>query len=705
VRFSRSDGPGPWEFFRDTPRILPYLKPYKHLAAVSLGIVGLGSVMTLLAPWPLAIMIDSVLGDKPLPGPLHALDGIGRYQLLALTVLCGLVITGLQHGLAVVDNYVNTKLDQSMVLDLRSDLFRHVQRLSLSFHDRTKTGQMMFEINNQASGIGAITVAVPPLLQSIVTVVGMFVILIRIQPQLALLSLTVVPPIYFSAGYYARRIQPRVVQVRGLESRSMQIVHEAIAMMRVIVAFGREGHEYGKFRAQAEEAVAARVDLTVRQTMFSLVVTMFTALGSALVLGLGAYFVLEQQMTAGELLVVIGYVAALYTPLEQISKTVSSLQQQFITFRSTLRVLETVPEIQERPGAHSLARCRGDIRFDAVSFSYAERGGTLRDVSFVAPAGTRIAIVGPTGAGKSTLLSLIPRFYDPQSGRVTLDGHDLRDLTVRSVRAQVSMVLQEPLLFSDTLAANILYGRMDASEEEMIEAAKAANAHEFITRLRQGYRTTIGERGARLSGGERQRISVARAFLKDAPILILDEPTSSIDSKTEAVILDALERLMEGRTTFIVAHRLSTIVDADLILVMNNGSIVEHGRHGELIAAGGLYAELHDAQHGAARRRATAAVSSDGLSELTRAIVERGERGGGLSGPALAEMARAMALRDDVDQDAVWRLLSAAWPLLADGSPDRLRELAATNGSSGEAGRLARRVLDDLGLAAEEEAA
>ncbi|HET7428373.1 MAG TPA: ABC transporter ATP-binding protein [Gaiellales bacterium] len=698
----RSGGPSPWEFFSDAPRILPYLRPYRHLVAMSFGMVAIGSLMSLLAPWPLAIMIDSVLGDKPLPAPLHELEGLGTYQLLALTVIAGLLITGAQHGLAVVDNYVNTKLDQSLVLDLRSDLFRHVQRLSLAFHDRTRTGQMMFEINNQASGIGAIVVAIPPLLQSIITVAGMFVILLRLEPTLALLSLGVVPPIYFSAGYYARRIQPRVVEVRHLESRSMQIVHEAISMMRVIVAFCREGHEYRKFRSQAEEAVAARVDVTVRQTMFSLVVTMITAIGSSLVLGFGAYLVLQKRLTAGELLVVIGYVAALYSPLEQISNTVSGLQQQFITFRSTLRVLDTEPEIHERPDARRLTSCRGHVAFEGVSFSYAERHGTLCDVSFDAPPGTRVAIVGPTGAGKSTLLSLIARFYDPQQGRVTLDGHDLRDLTLATVRERISMVLQEPLLFSDTLEANILYGRMDASHEEVIDAARAANAHDFITELKHGYATMIGERGARLSGGERQRLSVARAFLKDAPILILDEPTSSIDSKTESVILDALQRLMEGRTTFMVAHRLSTILHADLILVMNHGRIVEHGSHEHLMAAGGLYAQLHEAQHGAARRGATAAVSSDGLAELTSAIVERG---GSLSGPALAEMARAMALREGADQDPAWRLLAAAWPLMSDGETDPLRSLATMNGAGGEAARLARRLLDDLGIAAEGRAA
>ena len=300
---------GTWAFFRDFRHVLPYLRPRRHLAVASLALVGASALMALLAPWPLAILIDTVLGHRPLPSLLGVLDGLDRSALLALAVTAGLVVTGLEHGLAIADEYVNTKLDQGMVLDLRSDMFRHVQRLSQAFHDRKRTGQLMFEINNQASAVGSITVAVPPLLQSVVTLIGMFAIVVHIEPVLALLALTVVPLIYSSAGFYARRIQPQVVRVRNLESQSMTIVHEAVTMLRVIVAFGRERHEYRRFRAQGEEAVAARVRLTVRQTIFSLVVTMTTACGTALVLAVGAHHVLQHDMTAGELLVVLGYLA------------------------------------------------------------------------------------------------------------------------------------------------------------------------------------------------------------------------------------------------------------------------------------------------------------------------------------------------------------------------------------------------------------
>jgi len=702
LRRRRREGPGPWVFLRDFPRVLPYLRPHRRLAAGSLALVGASAAVTLLAPWPLAILVDVVLGGKPLPSLLGSLGGFGRYELLIVAVIAGLIVTGLENGLAVLDNYVNTKLDQSMVLDLRSDMFRHAHRLSLAWHDNKRTGVLMYQINNQAASIGSITVSVPPLLQSVLTLAGMFFVVFRIEPTLALIALSVVPFIYYSAGYYARRIQPKVLRVRNLEGQSLTIVHEAMAMLRVIVAFGREQYEHRRFLTQGREAVDARVDLTVRQTAFSLVVAMTTALGTALVLGSGAWYVIQHRMTTGELLVVMGYIAALYKPLEQISHTLSSLQQQFISLRNALNLLETEPDIAERPGAPAIGPVAGSVAYEGVSFGYLGRQRTLTDVSFSVPAGARVAVVGPTGAGKSTLLHLLPRFYDPKHGRVLIDGHDVRDVQLHGLREQISIVHQEPLLFADTIGANIAYGRLDATEDDIVASARAANAHDFISALPKGYDTELGERGAQLSGGERQRISVARAFLKDAPILILDEPTSAIDSRTEAVILEALERLMEGRTTFMVAHRLSTVRDSDLILVVNQGRIVEQGRHEQLLARGGLYAELHEAQVGAPRR--AAAVSADGLSELTRAVAEG--RGSALAGPALAELARAMADGEGTDpaggdDEAVWLLAGAAWPLLRDGSPDALRALAArpaVGGSSALAARLAARMLADLGL-------
>jgi ABC-type multidrug transport system fused ATPase/permease subunit len=377
----------------------------------------------------------------------------------------------------------------------------------------------------------------------------------------------------------------------------LHIVHEAVQMLRVIVAFNREGHEYRKFRTQGDDAVDARVRLTVRQTVFNLGVSLVTAAGTALVLGVGAQQVLSDRLTVGQLLVLISYIAAVYKPLETISQTINTIQEKLISLEMALGILEQVPEVTERPNAVHVDRVEGAVAFRDVSFSYSGRSRTLEDLTFGVLPGSTVAIVGPTGAGKSTLVSLLPRFYDPAQGQIFLDGVDLRDLTLGSLRNQMSIVLQEPLLFTGTILENIRYGRLNASFRDVTEAAQAANAHDFIMQLPRKYETTLGERGAKISGGERQRICIARAFLKDAPILILDEPTSSIDTKTESSILDALDRLMEGRTTFLIAHRLSTIRHADKVLVIDHGRIVQAGTHEELLAADGLYRQLHGAQH------------------------------------------------------------------------------------------------------------
>ena len=592
---------------KNIPRIFKYLRPYWKLVIASALLVILSSGAALLAPWPLKILIDSVLENHPLPPTLDWLVGTlseNRYALLILAVAAGLGIALIDSALTVISDYVNTKIDQHMVLDFRSDLFQHAQRLSLAFHDHRRTGQLIFAINGQADAVARLVMIVPPLAQSVITLVGMVWIIVKIDLPLAFLALTVVPFLYYSIHYYVTHIEKRLREVKGMEGETLQIIHEAISMLRVIVAFGRESYEYRRFREQGERAVDARVKLTVRQTMFSLAVNLITAFGTALVLGFGAYKVLQGQLTVGELLVIMSYIAAVYKPLETISSTVSSIQELLISLGIAFQLLDTDPEIKDAPDAISIRRAAGRITFEDVRFSYKNRSDTLRDISFVAEPGQVIAIVGPTGAGKTTLISLIPRFYDPNHGRILFDDRDIRKITIKSLREQISIVQQEPLLFRGTIAENIRYGRLEASMDEIIEAAKDANAHDFIMKLPKKYETEIGERGSQLSGGERQRICVARAFLKDAPILILDEPTSSIDSKTEAVILDALDRLMIGRTTFMVAHRLSTIRNADIILVLDHGEIVERGTHDELLQLGKLYKHLYDVQTAAARRKA-----------------------------------------------------------------------------------------------------
>ena len=609
LRFKRYDRRkkeevGAWDQWKAAPRILPFLRGYRKLLVVSILLSVLVSIVSLAEPWPLAIVIDSVLGTHEPPSVLQPLfsEQPDPYRLLVFIAGLGFMIAVLSHGIRVVNDYVNAKVEQNMVMDLRSEMFDHVSKLSLSFHDEKHTGMLMSLINIQASAIGGIVMAFPPMFESLLMLIGMLTIALLIDWQVTLLSLVCVPFLYWAIGLYGTRIVPRIQRVQGLEFRSLSIVFEAMSMLRVIVGFGRQRLEHYRFATQGRTAVEARVRLTVWQTLFSLGVTTAIALGTSLVLGFGAYHVLQGTITLGQLTVLIFYVAAIYQPLESISTTIGHLHQQFVFLNAALSLMDEQPEVVDKPDAIDIGRARGEIEFKDVCFAYKDRVDTLKDVSFTVPAGSRVAIVGPTGAGKTTLASLMVRYYDPASGTISIDGHDMKDITLDCLRRQLSLVLQNPMLFSGTIADNIRYGRLEATMEEIVAAAKAANCHDFIESLPGGYDTELGEGGAQLSGGERQRICVARAFIRDAPILILDEPTSSIDSKTESVILDALEKLMEGRTSFMIAHRLSTIRGADLIVVMNHGEVVEQGTHEELISRDGLYYQLYEAQTGRAAR-------------------------------------------------------------------------------------------------------
>jgi ABC-type multidrug transport system fused ATPase/permease subunit len=586
-------------------RIFRYLRPYWFFAGGSALVALLSAGVGLMSPWPMKILVDSVLGQEPLPRMLQFANSLlaDKFLLLMLTVAAGLGITLGVNLLAVATSYLNTKLDLAMTLDFRGDLFQQAQRLSMAYHDGARSGMVIYVINSMASAPTGLVMALLPLVQNMLTLAGMFWISYRLNSNLALLSLVVVPFLYYSVGYYTTHIRQRLMTVKGMEGETLSIIHEAVSMLRVIVAFGRESYEYERFREQGKRAIGARIRVTVRQALFSLAVNTTTAIGTAVVLGYGTYLALGKQLTVGELLIVVAYIGSVYKPLEAISGTMGAVQDHIVNLQIAFDLLDREPDIADRPGAIAIGRVAGHVRFEGVTFDYPGRAGTLADITLEASAGQAIAIVGPTGAGKSTLVSLLPRFYDPAAGRIVLDGVDTTTMTLKSLRQQISIVLQEPLLFSSTVADNIRYGRLDATMDEVIEAARHANAHDFIMKLPQQYDTPLGERGAQLSGGERQRIAVARAFLKDAPILILDEPTSSIDSRTEAVILDALERLMTGRTTFLVAHRLSTLRNVDRIVVVNQGRIVESGTQQELLAMDGLFRQLHDVQTGAAKRR------------------------------------------------------------------------------------------------------
>ncbi|MGN6608333.1 MAG: ABC transporter ATP-binding protein [Jatrophihabitans sp.] len=598
--------------WRHLPRALPYLRPYKQQAGGAVAITALLAALSFATPWPLALVIDTVLGSHPAPWWVPGFVGDGKITLIVTAVVASVGVTLLSGAFSVVNEYLMTSIHLKVILDLRARMFQHVLRLSPSFHDENKSGVILYKVNNQSGAIGQILTGLPEFGQSILTVLGMAFIAWTIDPVLALVALGVVPIIVYSTRYYADRIDPDLQKVRELEGQSLSIVHEVLAMYRVIVSFGRERHEYDRFRRQGNQAVDARVRVTVHQTVFSLIVNLITACGTAAVLGVGAYRVLHHDLTLGQLTVVLAYVAAVYQPLEQLTNSLTYYQMWWTEFDHALTLLDTPIDVQEKPTATTIGRARGELTFDHVSFDYATREGVIRDVSFTVPAGSSVALVGPTGAGKTTLTSLLPRLYDPSSGRVLLDGIPVDDLALESLRDQFSIVLQEPVLFSGTIADNIRYGWLYAQQADIERAAKAANAHDFIMKLPKGYDTLLGERGVKISGGERQRISIARAFLRDAPILILDEPTSSIDSRTEEVILDALDRLMEGRTTIMVAHRLSTIRHADQILVLNHGRLEQAGGHDDLVERDGLYRQLWTAQT-RARKRPPAAPDTHGL--------------------------------------------------------------------------------------------
>jgi len=582
--------------FKTLPRILPYLRPYRKLATISVILTILLAVVALAEPWPLAFVVDSIIGDEPAPGWVSSIFGSSVGALIALAVVATLFLTLLMGAMTVWNEYLLTTIDQRMVLDFRSEMFQHAQKLSLAFHDSSSKGILMYRINNMAASMGQIVTSIPAVAQSVLTLIGMVFISIKINPLLALLALGTTPFIVYSTTFYTDRIEPRIYRVRGLGAMNLAIVYEAMAMMRVVLAFGTQRREFSRFRKQGETWADETVGLTVRQTVFKLAVQLITSAGTAAVIGVGAYQAINGHITAGELLVVLSYIAMIYQPLEELTNTIASFQEWFIGMLMSFELMDTKPEIKDKPDAKPLRRARGEIELEGVGFGYQSRPGVLKDVSLRIPPGGAVAMVGPTGAGKSTLVSLLPRFYDAKEGTVRLDGDDVRDLKVADVRNQFSIVLQEPLLFSGTIANNISYGKPEASMEEVVEAAKAANAHDFISELPDGYKTRLGEGGAKISGGERQRIAVARAFLRDAPILILDEPTSSIDSHTEAVILDALDRLMQGRTTIVIAHRLSTLRSVDKIIVMDQGAIVQEGTHQELAIQPGMYRQLWEAQ-------------------------------------------------------------------------------------------------------------
>jgi ATP-binding cassette subfamily B protein len=560
-------------------RVLEQARPYRLHVAALLVLGFLAAPLALLAVVPLKIAVDSVLGPHPLPSPLAAIlpEGTPPSSAIALAAIAGLlvlvaILTQLLNFVAVL---LRSYTGEKLVLDFRARLFRHAQRLSLAYHDTRGTTDSAYRIQWDAPCVQWIVVdGLIPLASAALTLALMFAVVLRLDWQLALVAAAVCPLLFLITRYYRDRLRARAHEVKERDSSVLSLLQEVLAAIRVVKAFGQEDREHDRLVGRARAGLWARLRLAVVETGFAALIALTFAAGMAVVLFIGVRHVQAGILTLGELLLVVTYLVQVYAPLEMISKKVGDLQASLVSAERAFAVLDEEPEVAERPDARPLERAVGAVAFRDVSFAYSEGRTVLDGIAFEVPPGSRVGIAGSTGAGKTTLVSLLTRLYDPTAGQITLDGTDLRDYRLADLRNQFAVVLQEPVLFAASIAENIAYARPDASVEEVVAAAKAANIHDVIMRLPQGYDTQVGERGMQLSGGERQRVSLARAFLKDAPLLILDEPTSSVDVTTEAAIMDALDRLMRGRTTFIIAHRLSTLDGCDIRLKLERGRLV-----------------------------------------------------------------------------------------------------------------------------------
>jgi ABC-type multidrug transport system fused ATPase/permease subunit len=588
-------------------RLLNYAWRRKRSLGLVISLVLARVVVDLGRPWPAKIVVDYVLAARPLPTVLTLatrwLLGAGSPSgLLLWSVVLAILIVVLGAVLSLTVLRATITIAQRMVFDISRDLLEKLQRLSLSFHGRHAVGDLLQRVGGDTLVVHlAVSQLALPAIVAVLTLGGMFAIMARLDLVLTLVALAAVPVITAALVFCARPMIEASKHQHACQGALMALAEQVLSGVKLIQGFSREPYMQGKLESQLLELGEANRRSTQITAVYNELTALATGITSAIVLCLGGWRVLEGRITLGDLLVFLGYLAALYVPVTTLASSVGYGVALVARSRRVFEVLDSEEELHERPGALDLGRARGEIVFDRVTFGYRplqDNGGghdrpILRELSFRARPGQITAIVGATGAGKTTLISLISRFYDPWDGRVLIDGHDVSDVTLRSLRDNISLVLQEPYLFRMSVAENIAFGRPGATRAEIVEAARAAHAHDFIEQLPGGYDAMIFEKGSSLSGGERQRIAIARAILKDAPVLILDEPTSALDARTETKIFDALSRLMHRRTTFIISHRLSTIRRADQILALRDGRLVEQGTHESLIENDNLYAELY----------------------------------------------------------------------------------------------------------------
>jgi ATP-binding cassette subfamily B protein len=579
------------------------LRPYWWQMAVALVAVAGEAGAALLEPWPLKIVLDNLLPHHPLPGwmtPVAAWLGNGPLAILYLAVSAVAVIAVAGACCSYANTRLTSTVGQWVMHDLRRTLYHHIHRLSLAEHDGKRTGDLIGRVTKDIESVqDFVTSALLGIVTNVLTLAGIIAVMLYLNWRFTLISLSIAPVLFLVVYGFTRRIKQASRDVRKKESELVSMVAEVFSSIRVVKAFAREDYEEARFERQSLENVETALRARTLKMLLSPVVEVIVAIGTCLMLWYGARMVIAGDLTAGALVVFLLYLGKMYKPMRDLSKMTDTVSKAGVGFERVREVLETEGGVRNRRHARAARPFKGAIAFEHVSFGYASGQTILDDVSFAIAPGQVAAFVGPTGGGKTTVVNLIARFYDPVSGTVRIDGTDIRDVTIRSLRDQISFVLQDTLLFQATVWQNIAYGRPEASRAEIIRAATLANAHEFIEEMPAGYDTEVGERGVTLSGGQRQRIAIARAVIRNTPILILDEPTSGLDVQSEQVVFEALDRLMQGKTTIVIAHHLATILRADTIFVVKEHRLAERGTHAELMAGGGFYAELHAIQSAA----------------------------------------------------------------------------------------------------------
>jgi ATP-binding cassette, subfamily B, bacterial len=575
---------------------------YPHILPLSLAFIAVigESITDLLEPWPLKVVFDYVFGSKRMPDWLAyfvSFIGDDKFSILNFAVLAVILIALFGAISSYFEKYLTTSVGQWVMHDLRRVLYSHIQRLSLSYHDQKRTGDLISRVTSDIDAVQSlISNVLLGMVVNVLTLVGMMLVMLYLNWQFTLIALAVAPGLFWVVYHYTRRIKQASRAVRRKEGEVVSVLEEVLSSIRVVKAFAREDYEQERFEKESRESVERALEARSVKAKLAPLVEMIVACGTCLVLWYGARLVMTGGLTSGELLVFLLYLGKMYKPMRELSKMTDTISKADVGWERIREVLENEMQVRDVRGARPAPPFKGKIEFDHVSFSYDSNARVLQDLSLKIEPGQVAALVGPTGAGKTTIVSLLPRFYDQTTGVIKIDGHDIRQFKIKSLRRQISFVLQEALLFRATVAQNIAYGKPEATHEEIVRAAKLANADEFIDRMPEGYDTMIGERGVTLSGGQRQRITIARAIIRNSPILVLDEPSAGLDAASEKLVFDALANLMAGKTSIVIAHRLATVRRADIIFVIDKGRCIESGTHDQLLARGGLYSRLYELQ-------------------------------------------------------------------------------------------------------------